>query len=134
MSKILLIQKDDAPDCQHLPEIFRRLGHETICLYTIGDAGKYIADGDIYAVFVDLDTITENSALDALINMAKPSTIVVLLGTDDQYQLVSHALETGADDYVRKPFKDEIFEARTRGVFARYDHIRNSNINNKNKY
>ena len=132
MSKILLISKDDDPDCKLIQGVFRRLGHETICLNDVRDAGKHLAAGDIYAVFVDFDTITENTALEELFNAAKPYTIVVLIGTDDKFHQISSALDKGADDYLRKPFNSEIFEAKTRGVFARYDDIRNINVNNIN--
>jgi hypothetical protein len=32
-------------------------------LETVGDAGRYITDVDIRAVFVDIDSVTDDSAL-----------------------------------------------------------------------
>ncbi|MCR5454462.1 MAG: hypothetical protein K6F33_05690 [Bacteroidales bacterium] len=130
MSKVLLIHKSDDPGCQMLLNIFERIGSQPICVDTVGDAGKYIADGDIFAVFVDLDIVSEISALEALIKMAKPYAIVVLLGSDRQFQLISQAFDIGADDYLRKPFNEKIFEAKTRALFARFNNICNINEGN----
>lgn len=130
MSKILLIKKDDDSCSQILPEIFCRLGFETICVESVGDAGKYIVDGDMYAVFIDIDVVSDSCTLDALIKIAKPYSMVVLLGSDRHLDMISHAFDAGADDYLREPYNEKIFEAKMRGIFARYDYVQN--VNNRN--
>ena len=62
MSKVLIIKDNCDPCTELLPVVFERLGYETICLDTVGDAGRYITDVDIRAVFVDIDSVTDDSA------------------------------------------------------------------------
>ena len=124
MSKILLIRKNDDPSCQRLPEIFSRLGYDTICLDTADDAQKHIAEANAYAVFIDIDAISDFEQLQTLITAAKPSKMVVLIGSEKNSDMICRSFELGIDDYLRKPFNDGIFEARTRSIFSRYNEIK----------
>ena len=130
MSKILIITKENDPYGERLPEIFRRLGYDTLSMYSVGDAAKYIADGDVYAVFVDLDAVSDSSSLEALVKVAKPYSMVLLHGSEKQTDMICRAFELGADDYLRKPYYDDIFESRLKSIFQRYDHSRNIHIGN----
>ena len=124
MPKILLIRKNDDPCCEPLPEIFSRLGYDTICVNTAGDALKHIADANAYAVFIDIDAIPDFAQLEELITAAKPYKMVVLIGSEDNPDVICRAFALGIDDYLRKPFSNCIFEARTRSIFARYNEIK----------
>jgi len=124
MPKILLIRKNDDTCCEPLPEIFSRLGYDTICVNTADDALKHIADANTYAVFIDIDAIPDFAQLEELITAAKPYKMVVLIGSEDNPDVICRAFALGIDDYLRKPFSNCIFEARTRSIFARYNEIK----------
>lgn len=131
MSKVLII-KDNNDTCSALlPGVFSKLGYETICIDTVGDAGRYISDVDIHAVFVDIDAVTDDSALEALIQEAKPYKMVVLYGTEKKKDLICRAFELNIDDFIRKPIDEIIFETKIKCVFERFNqlrHFHNTNL------
>jgi PAS domain-containing protein len=131
MSKVLIIKDNNDPSSQFLPSVFDRLGYETICIDTVGDAGRYISDVDIHAVFVDIDAVTDDSALEALIQEAKPYKMVVLYGTEKKKDLICRAFELNIDDFIRKPIDEIIFESKIKCVFERFNqlrHFHNTNL------
>lgn len=131
MSKVLIIKDNNDPSSQFLPSVFDRLGYETICIDTVGDAGRYISDVDIHAVFVDIDAVTDDSALEALIQEAKPYKMVVLYGTEKKKDLICRAFELNIDDFIRKPIDEIIFETKIKCVFERFNqlrHFHNTNL------
>ena len=130
MSKVLIIKDNYDPCTELLPVVFERLGYETICLDTVGDAGRYITDVDIRAVFVDIDSVTDDSALEALIKEAKPYKMVVLYGSEKKKEFISRAFELDIDDYIRKPIDESIFEAKIKCVFARFNQLRHFHSTN----
>lgn len=130
MSKVLIIKDNNDPSSQFLPSVFDRLGYETICLETVGDAGRYITDVDIRAVFVDIDSVTDDSALEALIQEAKPYKMVVLYGSEKKKDLICRAFELNIDDFIRKPLDQNIFEAKVKCIFERFNQLRHFHSTN----
>ncbi len=124
MSKILLIRKDDDPIDRMLPDTYQKLGYGTISVGSADEAEQYLAQADVTAVFVDLEAVHDCPTLEKIIKKAKPYKMVVLLGTDDKPELICHAFNNGADDYIRKPFNEQIFEARARYILARYNEVK----------
>ncbi|MBO7440358.1 MAG: hypothetical protein J6U21_11860, partial [Bacteroidales bacterium] len=103
MSKVLIIKDNEDSSAVFFTEVFQHLGYETIYVDTVGNAGRYITDVDIRAMFVDIDSVTDDSALEALIKEAKPYKMVVLYGTEKKKDLICRAFELDIDDYIRKP-------------------------------
>ena len=130
MSKVLIIKDNDDPCTGFVTGVFEQLGYETICLDTVGDAGRYISDVDIRAVFVDIDSVTDDCALEALIQEAKPYKMVVLYGSEKKKDLICRAFELNIDDFIRKPIDGQIFEAKVKCIFERFNQLRHFHSTN----
>ncbi len=128
MHKVLLITNENEQCQAQLSKILTKLGYKTLCTSDTEKAQQVVAERNIYAVFIDLDTIDEMTRLENLVNNTKQYSKIVLLGPESKSDMICRAFEMGADDYLRKPFKDDIFEARTKCIFARYESIQHTHI------
>jgi two-component system catabolic regulation response regulator CreB len=117
MPRILLVE-DEPAIAESLGYTLRRDGYETVHRGTLAEAVPELAGVDL--AIVDL-MLPDGSGFE-LIGRARRATpspaVIVLSSRDDEADRVA-ALETGADDYVTKPFSPREVVARVRAVLRR---------------
>lgn len=119
MSRLLVVE-DDEP----LRELLRRGlaedGHVVDALPDGRDCEAYLADGAYDALLLDLNLPHEDglSILRRLRSGGDRTPVLILTARDDTRDVVA-GLDSGADDYLRKPFTFEELEARLRSVVRR---------------
>lgn len=120
MNRILIID-DDEELCELVSEYLSAEGFETECVHS-GDKGLERAKGDGFDLAI-LDVMLPGmDGFDVLRNLRKSSNLPVLMLTargDDTERIVG--LETGADDYLPKPFNPRELLARLRAILRRVD-------------
>lgn len=118
MSKVLIID-DDEELCDLVSEYLTVEGFETACVHD-GESGlKRAIAGDFDMAILDV-MLPKMNGFDVLRNLREKSTLPVLMLTargDDMERIVG--LETGADDYLPKPFNPRELVARLRAILRR---------------
>jgi DNA-binding response OmpR family regulator len=116
----LLIVEDDEP----LRELLRRGliedGHVVDTLADGRDCEAYLADGAYDVLLLDLNLPHEDglSILRRLRSGGDATPVLILTARDDTRDVVA-GLDSGADDYLRKPFTFDELEARLRSLVRR---------------
>lgn len=117
MAKILVVE-DEPAIAESIAYSLRRDGFVTTVASTFADAEREVANADL--IILDL-MLPDGSGFD-LIGQARRGgqspAIIVLSSRDGEADRVA-ALETGADDYVTKPFSPREIVARVRAVLRR---------------
>src|SRR5271165_469039 len=117
MSKILVVE-DEPAIAESLAYSLRRDGFTVVVAPTLAAAERELKGSDL--VVLDL-MLPDGSGFD-LISSARrqqcSTAIIVLSSRDGEADRVA-ALETGADDYVNKPFSPREIVARVRAVLRR---------------
>lgn len=117
MAKILVVE-DEPAIAESIAYSLRRDGYLTTVAPTCAAAERELASADL--IILDL-MLPDGSGFD-LIGQARkgpaPPAIIVLSSRDGEADRVA-ALETGADDYVTKPFSPREIVARVRAVLRR---------------
>jgi two-component system catabolic regulation response regulator CreB len=117
MAKILVVE-DEPAIAESIAYSLRRDGYLTTVASTCAAAERELASADL--IILDL-MLPDGSGFD-LIGQARrspaPPAIIVLSSRDGEADRVA-ALETGADDYVTKPFSPREIVARVRAVLRR---------------
>jgi two-component system catabolic regulation response regulator CreB len=117
MSQVLIVE-DEPAIAESLSFALRRDGFSVEWADCLASAREKLARADL--VLLDL-MLPDGSGFD-LISLAKRNAgrqaIIVLSSRDDEADRVA-ALETGADDYVTKPFSPREIVARVRAVLRR---------------
>jgi DNA-binding response OmpR family regulator len=114
----ILIVEDEPAIAESLSYALRRDGFTTTHAPTLGDARRALASASL--VILDL-MLPDGSGFDLIGDVRRSNTavpIIVLTSRDDEADRVA-ALETGADDYVTKPFSTREMTARVRAVLRR---------------
>lgn len=114
----ILIVEDEPAIAESLAYALRRDGFTTTLAPTLTEARKALARASL--VILDL-MLPDGSGFDLIGDLRRSSTavpIIVLTSRDDEADRVA-ALETGADDYVTKPFSTREMTARVRAVLRR---------------
>lgn len=117
MPKILVVE-DEPAIAESCAYSLRRDGYAVTIASTLAAAEAELGDADL--VILDL-MLPDGSGFDLLANARRASTgaaIIVLSSRDSEADRVA-ALETGADDYVTKPFSPREIVARVRAVLRR---------------
>ncbi len=86
-----------------------------------GEAGRQMASDSAYdAIVLDLE-LPDRNGLSVLqdLRRAGSSTPMVVATAHDTTQDVVRALDAGADDYLQKPFANEVLAARVRAAIRR---------------
>ena len=117
----VLVVDDDAAVRQLLEDILVSAGFEVV----LADSGANLAEliRQQHPNLVLLDQVMEPvSGLDALQALRAsghdvPVVMLTAVGRDD---MVEAALDTGADDYLTKPFSDAVLVAHVRAVLRRH--------------
>ena len=119
MIKSILMIDDDAELCALLGDYFQTEGFDFACAHS-GDEGlDVLAEGGRDVVLLDV-MLPGRGGLDILKEIRKDSLIPLIMLTakgDPLDRIVG--LETGADDYICKPFDTRELSARIRAVLRR---------------
>ena len=111
--KQLLIVEDDQTLNEGLCMALRQDDRKIISCDCLKTARTQLALGIIDFVLLDIN-LPDGSGLDLLkeIKKQKPSLPVILLTANDTDRDIVQGLETGADDYITKPFSLSVLRAR----------------------
>jgi two-component system catabolic regulation response regulator CreB len=114
----ILIVEDEPAIAESLAYALRRDGFGTTLAGTLADAERAVPEANL--VILDL-MLPDGSGFDLIGKVRRSglgTPIIVLTSRDDEADRVA-ALETGADDYVTKPFSTREITARVRAVLRR---------------
>jgi DNA-binding response OmpR family regulator len=117
MQRILVVE-DEPAIAESISYALKRDGYAVAMASTLGQAEKELDGIDL--VILDL-ILPDGSGFDLLgqIRQHMTSTSVIILSSRDAEADRVAALETGADDYVTKPFSPREIVARVRAVLRR---------------
>lgn len=115
----LLLVDDDAVLCRMMQEFFHQLGHEVEYVHNGRDGLARALAGNFNLVVLDvmLPVVNGFTVLQQL--RRRKSTPVILLTARGNPLDRIHGLNTGADDYLPKPFDPDELHARIRAVLRR---------------
>jgi two-component system catabolic regulation response regulator CreB len=114
----VLVVEDEPAIAESLAYSLRREGYGVTVAGTLADAETKASDADL--VILDL-MLPDGSGFDLLAGLRRlerPPAVIVLSSRDQEADRVA-GLETGADDYVTKPFSPREVVARVRAVLRR---------------
>jgi DNA-binding response OmpR family regulator len=114
----ILIVEDEPAIAESLAYALRRDGFGTTLAGTLADAERAVPEASL--ILLDL-MLPDGSGFDLIGKVRRSglgTPIIVLTSRDDEADRVA-ALETGADDYVTKPFSTREITARVRAVLRR---------------
>jgi len=112
------VVEDEPAISESLAYSLRREGHDVEAAASLADARNRAEDRDL--VILDL-MLPDGSGFELLAELrrrARPPAIIILSSRDQEADRVA-GLETGADDYVTKPFSPREVVARVRAVLRR---------------
>lgn len=111
--KQFLIVEDDLTLNEGLCKALRQEDRKIISCDCLKAARAQLALGIIDFVLLDIN-LPDGSGLDLLIEIKKQKATlpVILLTANDTDRDIVHGLETGADDYITKPFSLSVLRAR----------------------
>jgi two-component system catabolic regulation response regulator CreB len=117
MTRILVVE-DEPAIAESLAYALRREGYAVDCAATLQAARAEIGRAEL--VILDL-MLPDGSGFDLLASFRRsssPPAVIILSSRDQEADRVA-GLETGADDYVTKPFSPREMVARVRAVLRR---------------
>ncbi len=116
----VLIVEDDAAVCRIVRDQLESRGVGTVSAGTVAASREALAREDFEAIILDL-SLPDGSGLEVLAELRASGSsahVIVLTGAGSEADRV-HALESGADDYVVKPFFARELAARVLAVERR---------------
>lgn len=117
-AKILLIE-DDPPIAENIAYALKTEGFSPICCETGQEALEVLAREDILLILLDIGLPDMNGfSLLSLIRKTSSVPVIVVTARSDVMDRVA-GLESGADDYIVKPFHPRELTARVRSVLRR---------------
>lgn len=132
MYNILVV--DDDKEIVNAIEIYlSQEGYNIIKAYDGEEALEKLKENEIHLIILDI-MMPNKDGIETLQEIRKDKTIPVIMlsAKSEDYDKIS-GLNTGADDYVTKPFNPLELIARVKSNIRRYVDFSNSNISNKNK-
>ncbi|MBW2523127.1 MAG: response regulator transcription factor [Deltaproteobacteria bacterium] len=114
----ILVVEDEPGIAESLAYALRRDGYTVRTVGTLADAERSVDEADL--VILDL-MLPDGSGFDLLAQLRRqeqPPAVIILSSRDHEADRVA-GLETGADDYVTKPFSPREVVARVRAVLRR---------------
>ena len=114
----ILVVEDEPAIAESISYALKRDGYSVVIAPTVADAEKNLPGVDL--VVLDL-ILPDGSGFDLLGQIRQRATgvaVIILSSRDEEADRVA-ALETGADDYVTKPFSPREIVARVRAVLRR---------------
>src|SRR3989441_4306612 len=117
----ILLVDDDVELCQLMTELLRKHGHRVDCAYNGRDGLEQALQQRHDLVILD-GMLPVLDGFEVLRRLRKRSAVPVIMLTarTEQRDRVT-GLDSGADDYVSKPFGPDELLARIRAVLRRYD-------------
>ena len=98
-------------------------------VYTNSDALKYLKNGAYDGIILDADLrVKDGLSLLKSLRSGSNNTPVIVLSSKGDARTVVKVLDTGADDYVVKPFDQDVLLARIRAVTRRKGEIKKNSI------
>ena len=119
MYNILVV--DDDKEIVNAIEIYlKREGYNIIKAYNGNEALEKISENEIHLIILDI-MMPEKDGIETLEEIRKTKTIPVILlsAKSEDYDKIS-GLDTGADDYITKPFNPLELIARVKSNIRRY--------------
>ncbi|HTJ80837.1 MAG TPA: response regulator transcription factor [Polyangiaceae bacterium] len=117
MPKILVVE-DEPAILESLAYALRRDGYEVVLAPNLAKAASAIAEVELILLDLMLPDGSGFEIIGRARRLESSPAIIVLSSRDDEADRVA-ALETGADDYVTKPFSPREVVARVRAVMRR---------------
>jgi len=117
MPKILVVE-DEPAIAESIAYSLRRDGYTAQIVGTVAAAERELAGVDLVILDLMLPDGSGFEVIGAARRSATPPPVIVLSSRDSEADRVA-ALETGADDYVTKPFSPREIVARVRAVLRR---------------
>ena len=118
MTRVLIVEDDEILG-DELRDVFTQWGFEALLVASVNDFWANVEDYQPQLVVVDL-TLPDGSGVDIIRDVRSKSDIgiIVMSGRSDEIERVV-CIETGADDYVVKPFSSREMVARIRQLMYR---------------
>ena len=132
MYNILVV--DDDKEIVNAIEIYlSQEGYHIIKAYDGEEALQKLQENEIHLIILDI-MMPNKDGIETLQEIRKDKTIPVIMlsAKSEDYDKIS-GLNTGADDYVTKPFNPLELIARVKSNIRRYVDFNNANVNNKSK-
>lgn len=117
--KKILVIDDEALMCQLIKSIFQAEGASVIVARSGVEGLKKFTENDPDLVLLDVVMPGEDGFMVCKRIREKSSVPVIFLTAMNRGEEVVNGLDSGADDYVTKPFEREVLLARTRAVMRR---------------
>jgi two-component system catabolic regulation response regulator CreB len=117
MTSVLVVE-DEPAIAESLAYALRREGYAVRLAGTLAEAERSLADVDLVVLDLMLPDGSGFDLLTALRLADRPPAVIILSSRDQEADRVA-GLETGADDYVTKPFSPREVVARVRAVLRR---------------
>jgi len=116
----LLIVEDEVHLAQALKEILEKQGYAVDAVYDGQNGLAYAKTGVYDLIFLDI-MLPKMNGIEVLrsLRQAKTSTPILMLTAKDEIEDKVNGLDSGADDYLTKPFSTEELLARTRALLRR---------------
>ncbi|MCR5763650.1 MAG: response regulator transcription factor [Treponema sp.] len=126
--RILLVE-DDVRLSQSLVEIFQKNHYGVDSVFTGADGLKYASGGIYDALILDISA-SGNDSISILKSLrdGKIQVPVLMLSSKDDAKSIVNGLDSGADDYIVKPFNNEVLLARVRAITRRKGAIKENSI------
>ena len=126
-NRVLIIEDEDtlADICA---EQLKNHGYTVVSTGTGSDGIKQFRQDDKFGVVVTDVKLPDMSGLDILreIKKLRPNTEVIIITAFPDYDIASNALKLGADDYMEKPFRMDVFQRTVEKALERF-HLRREN-------
>ncbi len=118
----LLVAEDDRDLNESLCRRLKRAGHSVDSCFNGEDAADYISAGEFDAVIMDI-MMPKKDGLEVLREIRDSGNLipVLLLTAKDSTEDIIKGLDTGAQDYMVKPFVFEELLARLRAITRKAD-------------
>ncbi len=118
MSARILVVEDEPAILESVAYALRRDGFTVLQASSVAEAEAQFGDCELVVLDLMLPDGSGFDLIDRLRKLARPKPVIVLSSRDGEADRVA-ALETGADDYVTKPFSPREVVARVRAVLRR---------------
>ncbi|MFP4352616.1 MAG: response regulator transcription factor [Puniceicoccaceae bacterium] len=119
---LILIVEDDPEIANVTAEHLAEAGMNTQIFDRVSRAEKYLEKNHVNLILLDIKLPGDDgfALMDSIRGREFPTPVIFLTGTDSESSRV-RGLETGADDYITKPFSAKELIARIRAVLRRTD-------------
>ena len=122
MARVLLVE-DEPAIAESLAYALRREGYTVELAASLAEAQQRHGEADLVILDLMLPDGSGFELLGALRRLEPPPAVIILSSRDDEADRVA-GLESGADDYITKPFSPREVVARVRAVLRRASVVR----------